>query len=336
MPPNAADMAPRVDLPLMTFSSDEDAEKETLNHGNDSRGVSHFGHRDATKAEKDATQVSKENSNNGKVSFPIDTICSKYGDSITSQSIYVRQQLGNNKTAAKLKEQQTEYHSAMIRSLIASKDAKAKETEQCKLGSTNLKEVNARKNPKCDTGQEHGRLFLKTLNSKIPVKLSSRPADDKHDVNIASVSNSVNTIASNIRAQIKDSARSFDNFGLNNRALSTRAVTPPKKSDTADMTETNRLKAQRASCKSIELPLNLTTRNSAYFEGSTSSFPSLPSLDKLQFPKSGHELHFLEGSKLVLRNSQSALASRKTNIPNIMASFQDVQQPKEHGVSVIL
>ena len=260
----------------------------------------------------------------------------RFYKSTLSKSKYERQQLRHHGTAAKLKEQQKEYHSAMIRSLVSSREAKAKQVKQEKLISQGANQDTLRKDRQ--SGFKGAYLLSSAKKNDRKPTQSARPSGAKRNTSRARISKSGTALYSSSQPRFKDPTRSYSGIAIGVHTISDwmgrntdfkRTFNPWRKKSL------DRLKSERASSASIDMPLNLTARNSTSSRGSNSSFPSLPSYEKLQFPRSRHELLLMERNSSFLQISQFPLSPRTSKTSGAtFPSSHETDPSQSQSVSV--
>ena len=316
--PKVEDTTEKVEELLISFSSKPDSKEYKGDVAHDYTYSSGLGPESGTKAEYYDLLSIGDASKDDRIMLcpsPDGAPNGRFYKSILSKSKYARQQLRYNKTAAKFKEQQKQYHSAMIRSLVSSRKAKTKESKLRKQSNAYPKEEIPRKSTEGGNVGEHRPFAIEKCIADTNPTCNDSLSGPKVGIACPRSSKSVSGFNLNSQTLINNPARSFSGLAINNQAQAVPTSKSPqlKKSYAAWRKDSfDRQTLRRASSISINLPLNLTTRSSTSCQGSDSSFPSLPSLHKLQFPRSGHDLPALEGTKWSRRSSLSSLASRKS------------------------
>ena len=332
------DTTQNVKATVASLSSEAGANGGMGNLAHENRHCSKLGRKDATGTENGASQSIPD-------STPKDVgtrLCpspegvpnGRFYKSIISKSKYERQQLRYNKTAAKLKEHQQEYHSAMIRSLVSSRDTKAKQIKQQRRSNQGSTEGTTRKDRK--SGISEANSLSPVKNSHIKSTHSARSSGVECFISGARTSKSGTALYSSSQHRFKGSARSFSGISGHGISDSKGRNTNFKRIFTAwRRKSSDRLKLERTSSASIDLPLNLTARNSTSSRGSNSSFPSLPSHEKLQLPRSRHALHLMEGNNSFLQISQFPLSPRPSKTSGeIVPSTHEMDLSHSQSISV--
>lgn len=305
----ASDDSNPKDVPFKFFSSEKECVKQMKNPvRNDEVGLK----------TKDFTENSPQSNRKGWFlqgdelppgKTDLDDSIAVQRTAAASQMVNARQQRENNRTVVRFKEQLKEYHSEMIRSIITSNEGKRKQVGE--------DEIAKKKDMSSKSGVTEGR-FCHTLSKMVNdsncgnhcVDTSTTVSTGKCNLNKNNASYTIESISSSLRTQIKDSARYFCSLTatLNGRSSPIGNFNSKVKSDCNMAGNKARIKPDRKAFHSVDMPLNLATKNSCVstsYAESSCSFPSLPSFDKLQFPKSAHELPFPEGSRSILRNTNS-------------------------------
>ena len=277
------------EVSLMTFSSDEDIGRDIeimddANHGPFSYGCSALRPKNiASVADNFIEDVSKDDDK--RLCSPQQTE-SVFAKSMLPQAKNIRQQLKNNRAIAMFKEQQKEYHSAMIRSLVSSKDARVKQSKHRKSSSQ---------------GQEGGydEEYSPFAIAKSNPTDSTTAGVENFGAEWVCTSRSFSALPSHSQLQSDHSAKSLNTFVAN--------AQPTASSSRGLFHKTHAAWRRRSfeqpgpgHCSSTSIdappPPELTTLRSTLYQesGSDSSFPSLPSVDKLQFPKAEQQMHGFE------------------------------------------
>lgn len=210
-----------------------------------------------------------------------------------------------------LRGQQAVSQPEMIQSLASSKSAKKRSTADQKIRMNGL-----RKNALDPS------FIFETAWEKVPFFYKDPDLiTDIHRYKAAAkryIPHDIDAISSNLRSQIRESARS-NGQPLRKQAILANSNLHAQPNDVSELSDNfMRSKPLRRSARSIDIPINLTTKNSCAGNDrsdSSCSFPSLPSQDMLMFPSSVHESGSHDGSKQTRRNSQQSSTPSKAILP---------------------
>ena len=329
--PKVKDTKLESEVSLMTFSSDEDIGRDIdimgrANHGPNSYRCSIVRPNNiASVADDFIEDVSNDDDKRQYSPQPTESVFAK---SVLPQAKNIRQQLRNNKAVAMFKEQQKEYHSAMIRSLVSSKDARIKQSKHRKS---------------IIEGREGGydEEYSPFAIAKSSPTDSTTAGEESFGAEWVCTSRSFSAVPSHLQFQKEYSAKSFNTFVTNAQPVASKSRGSLHKTHAAWRRRSfEQPGPEHSSSISIDAPPppppELTTLRSTLYQesASDSSFPSLPSVDKLQFPKAGYQMHGLEESRPSSQNSRGSLVATKDSSAKIIHTSNESSRDYSQSVSV--
>ncbi|XP_065059468.1 uncharacterized protein LOC135686979 isoform X2 [Rhopilema esculentum] len=264
----------RSNIVLIRFESDEDSKQESK----DTHRAGQFNQGPASKY----STLAKDNNNVGtkppdqghyENSQLIDT--KSYVTSSTPRRLQF--QRDENKTALKIAERQREYHSSMIRLLVSSRDPKVQQAEFLKLTNGGNNSKHSTKNidfsaSKHNTAEEDSGLSHKD-----------------HCPRLAPATSIINGPSNICVTKSKTTTDTSNNIFLGLRPNNDSEVSGPSRTSVKSFATESQLRKTASTLSTVPVKSSNVfskSRKNIFSDDSSFSFPSLPSLDKLQFTAS--------------------------------------------------